>query len=613
MATLTIADLDNGKRDLETVDAVANSQADTTTTRYGQQIPTLAAVLRRLGWRAPVPYAPGLNVDSPVFTVEYGTAPNVVVYRPDPALVPFTTAAWNPAQWRVVQNTDDSNLVYQFESEADAQAAAATLPEGSSVIVDGETQGHATAGAYSPDSGTPAVRLQDYSAIDAYSGKAQAVDIVAPGIAGRFYRRGTAASNGITVIKDALGRSWEREHNGVINVEWAGAKGDGATDSTTAIHAARNFIANELAAGNRVKLVFPPGRYLYSSSPNWAINRLDLEFQGEVWLINTGTDTSFLMDGGATGAGVLGIKIKGYPLVYGGASTTHGYYVRSVHRSDLELNCRGAGSAYSGMYMAWCVSNTVKYIMNFNEGGLYNTPSRGLTLTSRAANEETSYNTFINAECSGMPVGVYEDGSLGNVFIGGAVQACTNVGLQQTANTWNSKFIGTDFEVNTNGDIETAGRECQFIGVDLEKKITFKSGSVNSSMIGGVASNISVDAGATRVLISGTTYNRFGGGSIVDSGTSTRFRDIRDKLAGTVSNAPRGKAYVTVGASPFTYTNATGNDIDLLIDGGVVTQLVYTRFAGDALSIKAGQFLLSPGDSMTVKYTTAPTVISYSR
>ena len=47
MATLTIADLDNGKRDLETVDAVANSQADTTTTRYGDAVLTLSGALCR--------------------------------------------------------------------------------------------------------------------------------------------------------------------------------------------------------------------------------------------------------------------------------------------------------------------------------------------------------------------------------------------------------------------------------------------------------------------------------------------------------------------------------------------------------------------------------------
>jgi hypothetical protein len=398
-----------------------------------------------------------------------------------------------------------------------------------------------------------------------------------------------------------------------VSVKDFGAVGDGVADDTGAIHAARDYIAASLAAGNRRKLIFPPGRYQFSASPNWAISRLDLEFQGEVWLINTGTWASFEIDGGATGPGVYGLKIKGYPLVYGGALTTHGYYLRAVHRSHLEINCRGAGGASSGLYMEWCVSNTMYYIMNVNEGGLYNTPNRGITLTSRAANEESSYNNFFNAECSGMPVGVYMDGALGNVFLGGAIQGCTNVGVQQTANAWENKFIGTDFEVNTNGDIECDARESQFIGCDLEKKITFQANAVNCSMIGGVTENIVTIAGAARTLLSGVTYNRFSSGSITDGSTSTRFRDLRNKGTAIVENTPRARTALVVGASPYTYTNTTCNEVDLLVAGGAISQLVYTRFAGDVVTTPAGMFRLSPGDAMTVTYTVVPVITAYTR
>ena len=177
----------------------------------------------------PVAYSSGLNVSSSLTTV----SKDGVIYAPDPAIVPFTTGAWDPGQWRVVQNTDDSGLVYQFPTLGAAESSAATLPEGAAVVVEGETQGHATAGAYSPDSGTPAVRLQDYVALGAYSGKAQSVDIAAPGIAGRFYRRGSADANGITVLKDALSRSWERDYSGPVNPRWAGAQGVGAAFDDT--------------------------------------------------------------------------------------------------------------------------------------------------------------------------------------------------------------------------------------------------------------------------------------------------------------------------------------------------------------------------------------------
>lgn len=62
------------------------------------------AIIRDLGYLAPVPYASGLNVNDIKFTVSY----NGDVYAPKPELVPFTTGAWNPAQWNVIQG--DINL-----------------------------------------------------------------------------------------------------------------------------------------------------------------------------------------------------------------------------------------------------------------------------------------------------------------------------------------------------------------------------------------------------------------------------------------------------------------------------------------------------------------------
>lgn len=144
MATLTIADLDNGKRDLQTIDEVANSRAASATTRFGQQTTTLYESIRRinatgdeilsnLGFRVPVDYAPGLNVTDSRFTV---TGPDGKVYAPLSA--PFTTGAWNPAQWYVLQNDMNDHKLLIFETLLEAGAAAATLPDGQVVDVESE-------------------------------------------------------------------------------------------------------------------------------------------------------------------------------------------------------------------------------------------------------------------------------------------------------------------------------------------------------------------------------------------------------------------------------------------------------------------------------------------
>lgn len=232
MATLTIADLDNGQRDLQTVGQIANSPADTTVTRYGDSVLTLAGALRRLGYKAPVPYASGLTVDSGLFTVSRDS----VIYAPDPALVPFITGAWNAAQWRPVQNTANTNLVYQFPTLGAAESAAPTLPAGSAVVVEGVSQGHVIGGAYVADSGAPAVTLNDYSDLRAYTVPA-AVDLTGEYIGGRFVHRPdlTAVDNNATTIVLNDSRVFVREDAFSRNqAEWSDSLASGVAVSAVA-------------------------------------------------------------------------------------------------------------------------------------------------------------------------------------------------------------------------------------------------------------------------------------------------------------------------------------------------------------------------------------------
>lgn len=234
MATLTIADLDNGKRDLQTVDAVANSPADTTVTRFGDSVLTLAGALRRLGYKAPVPYASGLNVDSGMFTVSR----DGVVYAPDPALVPFTTGAWNAAQWRPVQNTANTNQVYQFPTLGAANAAATTLPAGSAVVVEGVSHGHIVSGAYVPEGLNPVQPVQDYAELDAYAGKASVFQVLAPGASGFFeVVSGSPTPDGGIVRQLSDGRYVQRVFTAPVFPEWWGAS-DASADNTVALNAA---------------------------------------------------------------------------------------------------------------------------------------------------------------------------------------------------------------------------------------------------------------------------------------------------------------------------------------------------------------------------------------
>jgi hypothetical protein len=402
-----------------------------------------------------------------------------------------------------------------------------------------------------------------------------------------------------------------------VSVKDFGAVGDDLTDDTAAIQAARDYAATRSYAGNTTSITWPAGRYKYTASPNWAITGLQMDFQGEVWLINEGSGVSFLFDGGATGTGVYGIQITGFPRIYGDAGTQHGIYLRSIYRSTFNVNVRGAGPTYSGLYGEWLVSNTINFIMNFNEGGLYSTPAYGVTLTARTSDGlQSGWNNFWNPECSGLPVGFYADGAFGTKIFGGAIQNNTK-GAVLTTSAESTVFYGTDFEANATNDIEDTGNNSQYIGCDFEKGPRFMNGARGGKIIGGAMQNIYINSGAINTLLSGCSYDWAlvpGTGTITDSGTRTRYRDVRNDTSNLTYNVPYDQTVLTVGASPYTYTNSTGNDQEVIVSGGIVTGITLSRFAGYSTGLAGGQFRLTSGDSIIITYTlgSPPAMVSWS-
>ena len=144
------------------------------------------------------------------------------------------------------------NAILSYPDYASASAAAAMLPDGQEIEApnaDGrlsrfEVQGNALVFKdYAPD----AIRMQSYTALRAYTGNAQAIDITTPGVAGRFYLDASdtiTADNGGTVIVGADGRRWKRSYGWEVDARWFGAKADynpatgTGTDNTPAFMAA---------------------------------------------------------------------------------------------------------------------------------------------------------------------------------------------------------------------------------------------------------------------------------------------------------------------------------------------------------------------------------------
>lgn len=71
---------------------------------------------------------------------------------------------------------------------------------------------------------------------------------------------------------------------------------------------------------------------------------------------------------------------------------------------------------------------------------------------------------------------------------------------------------------------------------------------------------------------------------------------------------------VTASGSPYTYTNTSNGMQMLLITGGTVTTISYSRAGGafTLIGLLAGQVLVSPGDRVQLVYLLAPVITAFN-
>ncbi len=340
-----------------------------------------------------------------------------------------------------------------------------------------------------------------------------------------------------------------------VSVADFGAVGDGVTDDTAAIQAARNYLA---AQTDPPKLIFPAGIYKYSVSPNWAISNIEVEAQGEVRLLYTGTGNAVIFDAGAT-AGDLCYNVNfGSPnRFHVDAPTTaaNGVYVRSVHHSKLGFNVHGAGSSSAGLRVEFAVVTQFDVVVSANEGGWYSAvkPAVGYYLTERLAGETCSYCYFPNPIVEGPTIGIYLNKTLGNVFVGGTSEGCSDYGVYAAPTAQWDRFYGTDFEVNGIADVYCLGAGLEFNNCDSYTLTNFGSGANRCRLIGGEYVSIIFDTGSISCSAANLVYNRFSGaGTITDGGSASEWFNVRNRA---------GRMYLTTatGYTPGTIAaNSTG-------------------------------------------------------
>lgn len=392
--------------------------------------------------------------------------------------------------------------------------------------------------------------------------------------------------------------------------------GTGALDLSVPLQAARDYIASGTL--NR-QLVFPAGVYAYSVSPNWALPDAQITAQGEVRLRYTGVGNAVIIDAGA-GAETCFNLTMGRFIVEAPPTGGHGVYVRSIHESDLSFFVPTAGASSAGIRVDFAVLTTFrKPTVTSNVVSFYGAapPQYGVYLNQRNPGETVSYCIFEGISCAGSPIGLHLEHTLGNLFLGGALQACTTRGMETSTTALRDKFIGLDFEANGVRDIVCLGRQMVFQDCDTTLSV-FIAGSFNT-IRGGNHETIEIDVSAIHPRLEGLLYRRNNTGSLINNSTTTNMRDlIRVDVGGitfTRHNSVPSKTTPLVGASPFTYTNTSGNDVTATVVGGTVSQLAISRpgVAGTNVGFTSGTVLLSPGDGLVITHSAAPALSILTR
>lgn len=93
-------------------------------------------------------------------------------------------------------------------------------------------------------------------------------------------------------------------------------------------------------------------------------------------------------------------------------------------------------------------------------------------------------------------------------------------------------------------------------------------------------------------------------GTVASDGRVMMSRRLYDLLLERGRNPDSAPSSLAVGLSPFTYTNTSGYDQDVLLNGGTVSLVQIGR--GGSLYTAPSPVRLSPGDSVRVTYTVAP-------
>lgn len=408
---------------------------------------------------------------------------------------------------------------------------------------------------------------------------------------------------------------WVRDFDGPINALWFGAVGDGTTDNSAQLAAFRNAV---VAQTDKRRGYIPAGIYAYAIGPNYAVKGVHIFGDGKnnTILKSTTGEKAFRIDGSEYGQDAVYDVVVENIGIEGHAGTQHLFYVENAsHLTTRNINLREA-SPTTGRVMSllWTVASVFENITySINEQPVTNRPYYGIVVSnSPSRGLKSTANLFINTIIEGVGgAGIRLINTDLNTFIGGTSEANGTYGITTAGESRQNKFVGMGFEGNGTADLLDGGQDTVLENCYTGKSIVLLSSSRRARIVGGLHERIETQSGCSAANIENLTINYFdtGSGGIHDLGTATSFRNIFDLDANAYVYPTKLRQPIQVTASPFTYTNTTGEYQNVLTTGGTVTAIQFSRGGSQTVTgMTAGFVMLAPGDSLIVSYAVAPTM-----
>lgn len=328
----------------------------------------------------------------------------------------------------------------------------------------------------------------------------------------------------------------------------------------------------------------------------------------------TGTGNAVIFDGGSTDVFNVTFGLTNNFIVEAPSTALNGVYTNKVNHSFFGFNVRGCGTSSSGLKVASAVCNTYKIVVSANEEGgswyLSAKPAFGINLgTGTTFATQCCYCLFNEPIIEGTDIGIQLTNTLGNSFVSGTSEGCSSYGLVTSAYSFNDKFIGVDFEVNTIVDIYALGNYLTLTSCETNNEVNFGSTAFGCIVDGGTHKSIVLDTGSICCSVVNAQYNRSNnGGTLTDAGTNSYISNVIDAPTnsrwgvGTVAFAPGTIAAGTTDTAVVTIagaklgdpviasmsTNAAGLAVSAIVTGANTATVYFTNITGSPVTLSSG-------------------------